>query len=226
MSKTQEPVQVIPKNMLTLCQLIGYFPLKYAKNGTSIKFSKPIFWWNTTCLTVVTAFIWLVLYLDVTGYLKGQFVRMTSSTHAVVIFIDTVPNNILSVVTLISTSKYYSKYIEMSLLLIKFDNKFHRETQQVLFKKKTFITFIIITVLISGSVINLISKNKLNVLYIIPFTTYYTEAACFIHFTYLVESITARFSVINNQMREELVRQVRSNSDQSLTSGKPLFLTW
>lgn len=206
-------MSAIPKIVLLFSQLFGFFPIRYVKeenSGPSIEFSRMLYFINLVIVTVLTTMSCLALYIDFTGYLKGQPIRMKNSTNVVSVFLDVISLNAMAIVVFVSTTKKYCSIINMCCILEKIDKilqiKFKCST---VFKFKFLLAYLYATLLILVAEVNLVVITNGNnaIIYAFPFLSYYIQTTLYVQFTFIVKSLTRRFHIINKKIKEEVESQ-------------------
>lgn len=215
-------MHVIPKYLLVVSQNFGLFPLKYVKNPKgeeSIKFSRNLFIRGIILVSFITASSLYALYVDMDAYFTGQKgIRVRGNVTGVLADVLSLVTDL--VVVFVSTVKKHPQFMEMYSILQTTDKDLC--IQHATFKRKTFVTYGCVTTLVSLAVGNGLSEFRY--IFYVPVLCYsILQAAWFLQFIFLVETMTTRFQILNkmieNEIRKEILQQDKKTSFPN-SSGK------
>lgn len=208
-------MHVIPKYLLVVSQNFGLFPLKYVKNPKgeeSIKFSRNLFIRGIILVSFITASSLYALYVDMDAYFTGQKgIRVRGNVIGVLADVLSLVTDL--VVVFVSTVKKHPQFTEMYSILQTTDKDLR--IQHATFKRKTFVTYGCVTTLVSLAVGNGLSEFRY--IFYVPVLCYsILQAAWFLQFIFLVETMTIRFQILNkmieNEIRKEILQQDKKTS--------------
>ncbi|KAG8251244.1 gustatory receptor [Homalodisca vitripennis] len=207
----------LSKEVLIFSQIFGGFPLTSTVGNKKLKFSLPVFLWGLvlTILQVLTTEIGL--YTDYRKKLAGVPLRMFEDISTIVVVLDFVSLNLMSVVIFISFSRKHEQFINIFDILEKVDKKIRKYVPEVNAKAKVLLVFIVIIILITGIVVldfqrSFYAGNKdyiSSLCYIPPLIMLFSQASLFLHFTQVAQSIATRFGIIKSRVKEEVLRNRR-----------------
>lgn len=215
-------MHVTPKYLLVVSQNFGLFPLKYVKNPKgeeSIKFSRNLFIRGIILVSFITASSLYALYVDMDAYFTGQKgIRVRGNVTGVLADVLSLVTDL--VVVFVSTVKKHPQFTEMYSILQTTDKDLR--IQHATFKRKTFLTYGCVTTLVSLAVGNGLSEFRY--IFYVPVLCYsILQAAWFLQFIFLVETMTTRFQILNkmieNEIRKEILQQDKKISFLN-SSGK------
>lgn len=223
-------MHLIPKHLLVVSQNFGLFPLKYIKNPKgeeSIKFSRNLFIRGIILVSFITASSLYALYVDMdayfTGHQKGIRIRGSNVTGVLADVLSLVTD---LVVVFVSTVKKHPQFTEMYSILQTTDKDLR--IQHATFKRKTFVTYGCVTTLVSLAVGHGLSEPRY--IFYVPVLCYsILQAAWFLQFIFLVETMTTRFQILNkmieNEIRKEILQQDKKTSFLN-SSGKSVNIVF
>lgn len=201
-------MDVSPPELLMTCQVFGFLPVKYKPDLLpGIDFSLTAFLWGLALLIVHTTTCSFALCFDYLRKLQGRPVRMVSNTDTVAVFLDVATLAVQGVIFIISTTKNYQHLSEVYCSLHRFDSLIQHKSFKINIKPKIFSIYILLTILLILS--NYFYCRLMNnfIIYSPLYIAYYLQSAQFIHFTFTCRVITERFLVINNKIKQEVIRQ-------------------
>ncbi|KAG8240945.1 gustatory receptor [Homalodisca vitripennis] len=209
-------ISPLSKEVLIFSQIFGGFPLTSLGNK-KLKFSLPVFWWGLvlTALQILTTEIGL--YTDYRKKPAGVPLRMFEDISIIVVVLDFVSLNLVSVAIFISCSRKHEQFINILDILEKVDQKLQKNVPEVNAKAKVLLVSIVITILITGigvldfqRSVYLGNKDYISSLcYIPPLIMLFSQASLFLHFTQVAQSIATRFGIIKARVKEEVLRNRR-----------------
>lgn len=218
-------MQLIPKHLLVVSQNFGLFPLKYVKTPKgeeSIAFSRNLFIRGIIIVSFITALSLYALYVDMDAYFTGQKgIRVQGSVTGVLAGILSLVTDL--VVVFVSTVKKHPHFTEMYSILQTTDKDLY-SIQHSTFKQKTLVTYVCVTTLVFIAVGHGMSEPSY--IFHVPVLCYsILQAAWFLQFTFLVETMTKRFQILNkmieNEIRKEILQQQnKKTSFPNRSSGK------
>lgn len=215
-------MHVIPKYLLVVSQNFGLFPFKYVKSPKgeeSIKFSRNLFIRGIILVSFITASSLYALYVDMVAYFTGQKgIRVRGNVRGVLADVLSLVTDL--VVVFVSTVKKHPQFTEMYSILQTTDKDLR--IQHATFKRKTFVTYGCVTTLVSLAVGNGLSEFRY--IFYVPVLCYsILQAAWFLQFIFIVETMTTRFQILNkmieNEIRKEILQQDKKTSFPN-SSGK------
>lgn len=215
-------MHVIPKYLLVVSQNFGLFPLKYVKNPKGeefIKFSGNLFIRGIILVSFITASSLYALYVDMDAYFTGQKgIRVRGNVTGVLADVLSLVTDL--VVVFVSTVKKHPQFTEMYSILQTTGKDLR--IQHSTFKRKTFVTYGCVTTLVSLAVGHGLSEPRY--IFYVPVLCYsILQAAWFLQFIFLVETMTTRFQILNkmieNEIRKEILQQDKKTSFLN-SSGK------
>lgn len=218
-------MHVIPKYLLVVSQNFGLFPLKYVKNSRgeeSIVFSRNLFIRGIILVSFITASSLYALHIDMEAYFTGQKgIRLEGNVTGVLA--DILSQLVDLVVVFFSTVKKHPQFTEMNNILQTTDKDLHICIQHSTFKWKTLVTYACITTLVFLPVSQGILDPR-HIFYL-PLVCYgILQAAWFLQFIFLVETMTTRFQILNkmigNEIRKEILQQQQKNTSIPNRTGK------
>lgn len=200
---------IIPREIIFLSQFFGMFPMKYTKNSRgelNIEFSPNIFKWSLILIPFLSIGSYFTLFLDLVEFFNHRESHISNLTSVVAAVISNIPPNIMIVVFFITAYRNYPKYIEMSQILEKIDNNLQLTLTNPKISFKFVFTYMFISTIIGISFYKDFHKNPFLCSNSYLRSFYYFQATLFVHFTFVVETITARFRMINEKVKEEVLR--------------------
>ncbi|XP_046679802.1 uncharacterized protein LOC124367194 [Homalodisca vitripennis] len=153
----------------------------------------------------------LGMWTDYEEKLAGRPVRMISDNAYLIILLDLLPLNLLSAVVFFSCSWKYQRFLNVLYILKKVDRNLQQDVPDQKAKIKVlFICIFIVLLIVSNSVSAYTSPlregNIKSLCYTPTLIMYFAQAALFLHFTQVAQSVAARFRTINASIKEELVK--------------------
>ncbi|KAG8300578.1 gustatory receptor [Homalodisca vitripennis] len=205
----------IPKELLNFSQLFCGFPFEFYSGSKDkkgkLQFSNKVFLWGLVFNALQIMMTVLGMWTDYKEKLAGRPIRMISDNAYLIILLDLVPLNLLSTVVFFSCSLKYQRFLNILGILKKVDRSLQQDVSDHKAKVKVFFVCIVIVLLIlSNSVLACTSPlregNITSLCYTPTHIMYFAQAALFLHFTQVAQSVAARFRTINASIKEELVR--------------------
>lgn len=199
----------IPREIIFLSQVFGIFPMQYTKNSRgelNIEFSPNIFRWSLILIPFLSIGSYFTLFLDLAEFFNHGKSHVSSMTGVVAAVISNIPANITIVVFFATAYRNYPKYIEMSQILEKIDDNLQLKIKNPKISFKFIFTFTFVSTIIGISFYKDFHKNPFLCSNSYVRCFYYFQVTLFLHFTFVVETITARFRMINEKIKEEIVR--------------------
>ncbi|KAG8320561.1 gustatory receptor [Homalodisca vitripennis] len=170
----------------------------------------------------------ICLYTDYSNKLAGEPIRMFDSTSILVVFLDLVPLNLVSVVMLLSCARKHQNFNNILEILEIVDQKLQQKVPEVKAKSKVVFMFIVTVTLIMWDGIldckrsfSLGYKDHFRSLcYVPPLSMHFAQVAMFLHFTHVNQSVATRFSIVNLRVKQEVMRsrQVQPMNIQRLSN--------
>ncbi|KAG8277033.1 gustatory receptor [Homalodisca vitripennis] len=219
-----------PKEVLSFSQLFGGFALDVSsdpkKNKRGARFSLPLFLWGLVFNAIQVMVTVLGLYTDYVGKLAGHPVRMVSDNAYLVVLLDLLPLNMTSAVMFCSCSWKYQRFIRVLDILEDVGRNLQQDLPEVKAKVKVFIVCIVnVSFIVSNSVLSCTARPSVSrqdqfksLCYTPALIMYFAQAALFLQFTQVAQSIAVRFRAINVKIKEELIR---TRSEQGVIRGSP-----
>lgn len=200
---------IIPREIIFLSQVFGIFPMQYTKNSRgelNIEFSPTSFKWSLILIPFLSIGSYFTLFLDLAEFFNHGKSHVSSITGVVAALVSNIPANIMIVVFFITAYRNYPKYIEMSQILDKIDDNLQLKIKNPKISFKFVFTFMFISTIIGISFYKDFHKNPFMCSNSYARCFYYFQATLFLHFTFVVETITVRFRMINEKIKEEVLR--------------------
>lgn len=191
--------------LLIFCQIFGAMPLKYIKGSkkkSSLEYSPKLQLWGLLYITILTGLSCFSLYSKFTEHP----LKIMSYTYAFATVLDIVPLNVMAVVIAVAASRQYSKFLEMCHIVERFDSILRLKIYDQKTRLKVLIVCVYTTVVL---VLTLAKRSQAVPRYWVYFcyrATYYVQAALYLQFTFICNSLAMRFTVINSKFREEITR--------------------
>lgn len=217
-------MQVIPKHLLVVNQNFGLFPLKYVTNPKgeeSIAFSRNLFIRGFILVSFISSLSLYALYVDMDAYFTGQKgIRVQGNVTGVLADVLSLITDL--VVVFVSTVNKHPHFTEIYSILQTTDKDLR--IQHSTFKQKTLVAYLCVTTLVILSVGHGMSEPRY--IFYVPVLCYsILQAAWFLQFTFLVETMTKRFQILNkmieNEIRKEILQQQnKKTSFPNRSSGK------
>ncbi|XP_046679811.1 uncharacterized protein LOC124367203 [Homalodisca vitripennis] len=168
----------------------------------------------------------LGLYTDYVGKLAGRPVRMVSDNAYLVVLLDLLPLNLTSVVMFCSCSWKYQRFIKVLDILEDVGRNLQQDLPEVKGKVKVLIVCIVnLSFIVCNSVLSCTARPSVSrqdqfksLCYTPALIMYFAQAALFLQFTQVAQSIAVRFRAINVKIKEELIR---NRSEQGMIRGSP-----
>lgn len=199
-------MRFIPIELLIFSQIFGALPLKYIKDSkkkSSLEHSPKLQLWGVFFITILTGMSCFSLYSKFTEH---PFKTM-SYTYAIATVLDIVPLNVMAVVIAVAASRQYSKFLEMCHIVERLDNILGLN----IYPQKTIRLKVLMVCVYTTAVLalTLAKRSQAAPRYWVYFcyrATYYVQAALFLQFTFICNTLAARFNIINSKFREEIIR--------------------
>lgn len=198
-------MRFIPTELLIFCQIFGAMPLKYTKGSkkkSSLEYSPKLQLWGLFFITILTGMSCFSLYSKFTEH---PFKTMSYS-YAIATVLDIVPLNLMAVVIAVATSRQYEMFLEMCHIVERFDNILRLK----IYPQKARLKVLMVCVYTTAVLVMTLAKRSQAVprywVYFCYRATYYVQAALFLQFTFICNTLATRFAVINSKFREEITR--------------------
>lgn len=208
--KKANETKIIANDILLVNQIFGGLPLKYTKhpnNKTKIEFSKALQIFGIVYITCLVTWSCSGLYYDYTRYLAGEPLTMSDTASTITQLIDAAFLNFMVMTIIITAGRKYSKLIEMCSVLEKVDQSLQQKADIPATRFKVLVTFLLITSVLTWTLTTKILGISVQMMvYLYKVHMYYTQTAMYLLFTFLIGSITVRFRLINDKLKQEVVR--------------------
>ncbi|KAG8315921.1 hypothetical protein J6590_062010 [Homalodisca vitripennis] len=212
-------MKLLPKEVFIFSQLFGGFPMEITlgskdKKG-KLRFSILVFLWSLVLIVLQTVMAVLGLYTDYGENRAGHTVRMFMLINTIlVVLVDIVSLSLLLPVVLHSCSRKHRLFLKVLDILDKVEQNLQQDLPVRKAKVKMFLVCtVIMTLIVCNGVLDFTSSlstsrpNHMTSLCYIPAQfMYFAQAALFLHFTHITESIALRFRTINAEIKEALLR--------------------
>uniref|UniRef100_A0A1B6LX89 Gustatory receptor n=1 Tax=Graphocephala atropunctata TaxID=36148 RepID=A0A1B6LX89_9HEMI len=221
--------QAFPTEILWFSQLFGGFPLTYSsdKNGNKrLRFSLTVFMWGLVVVIMETVLLIVWLGTIYSEAFWGQHVERISNTTLMVVTLDVCSMTVMIAVVFITYVRKYQSIITASELIETVDRNLQHKINDFWTKIRVFsILVLVVTVLAYSGIterkrplyaeIQFLGLSKSMVSHIPVINVSCTQAAVFVHFTYITNSIAKRFKVNNTRIKQEVARM--SSMGKSVT---------
>ncbi|XP_046680511.1 uncharacterized protein LOC124367595 isoform X2 [Homalodisca vitripennis] len=209
---------VIPKEVLFIGQIFGYFPLK-VKDGfrgpTRLVFSSKIFVCGVVLNLLLTIFTYLSLAVDFWSMMRGRPAHISSKTGALAITLDFVTLHLLAVSVFFNSSSKHQIFIDMCCILDRTDKMIPYRCDKSKIKMKVILVFSFLIAFLSYNLchdfLSFQKKNQDNIPYMIYIPRYILHLApalLLIQFTFVAEGLTERFRIVNIKIKLEINKHI------------------
>ncbi|KAG8294659.1 gustatory receptor [Homalodisca vitripennis] len=206
--------------MLSFCRVVGGLPMKYTsdtRRNKRITFSYAAFVWSSAFVVIQEVLTSIVLWMYFIGKLEGQSLRTFSRTADIVLILDVVSLQVVVAVVFLSSAWKYPRLVRVFATLELVYCGLQHKTSEIKAAVKILgicaVTAISTTIYERiGSVINdRITAERISsfVLSFIPMILMHcSQAALFVHFTHVTQSIANSFRMVNARMEKEIVSYI------------------
>ncbi|KAG8320500.1 hypothetical protein J6590_066984 [Homalodisca vitripennis] len=206
--------------MLSFCRLVGGLPIKYTSDTRGIKrltFSYAAFVWSSAFVLLQEILTSIVLCMYFLGKLEGQSLRTLSRTTDIVLTLDVVSLQVVVAVVFLSSAWKYPRLVRVFETLERvYCDLQHKISDVKAAKAAVKVLGICAVTALSTTIyerIGSVIHNRITAGRVISFVLssipmilmHCSQAALFVHFTHVTQSIAKSFRMLNARMEKEIV---------------------
>ncbi|KAG8315291.1 gustatory receptor [Homalodisca vitripennis] len=206
--------------MLSFCRVVGGLPIKYTSDTRGIKrltFSYAAFVWSSAFVLLQEILTSIVLCMYFLGKLEGQSLRTLSRTTDIVLTLDVVSLQVVVAVVFLSSAWKYPRLVRVLETLERVYCDLQYKTSEI----KVAVKFLAICAVTAFSTtiyerIASVINDRITAGRVISFMLSFipmilihcSQAALFVHFTHVTQSISKSFRMVNARMEKEIVSYI------------------
>lgn len=199
-------MSVLPKELLLFSQMFGGLSLTVSNDGPSMKFSKVLYMKSVLVITLLTMLSIMSLWVEYDAYRSSTPLRMLHSTNVVAVSLDIVLLNLMSLAVYVSNLTRYPSFVDLCYSLDRVDRCL-RLTLKSPRIKVALLSLYITSLIVYAETTLMSAVGWKGLWHLFDLLHYYVQGALFLQFTYITDSFTSRFRVINKMMEKEVVGQ-------------------